>query len=363
MRLLFFGTYDAAVHPRVQVLKEGFVALGDEVVEANVPVRVSTWRRVELLRRPWKALALLPRLAAGWLRLAIRARRLGPVDAVIVGYLGHFDIHIARLLFPRTRRALDHLISGEETALDRGAPSTALRLALRTIDRAAVRAADVPFVDTDEHLALLPDSARRRAEVVAVGAPAAWGDTTPADDQAAVLRVVYFGLFTPLHGTPVIAEAISLLAGNPLVRFTMVGLGQELESARELAAANHDVTWIDWVAAESLPLVVADHHVCLGIFGTGPKAQRVVPNKVFQGARAGCAVITSDTPPQRRAMGDGALYVPAGDAKSLAETISSLAVDRVRLDAARRQAVAAADRFGPADIVVGLRDRLLRSTP
>ena len=58
---------------------------------------------------------------------------------------------------------------------------------------------------------------------------------------------------------------------------------------------------------------MARHDVCLGIFGTGPKALRVVPNKVFQGAAAGCALVTSDTPPQRRLLGDAAVLVPPGD--------------------------------------------------
>ena len=32
-RVLFFGTYDSTIYPRVAVLREGFEALGDEVVE------------------------------------------------------------------------------------------------------------------------------------------------------------------------------------------------------------------------------------------------------------------------------------------------------------------------------------------
>ena len=54
--------------------------------------------------------------------------------------------------------------------------------------------------------------------------------------------------------------------------------------------------WIDWVDADELPGVVAEHDVCLGIFGTTDKAPRVVPNKVYQGVASGCAVVTSDTP-------------------------------------------------------------------
>ena len=52
-----------------------------------------------------------------------------------------------------------------------GGPRQAL---LRMIDAAALRAADIVVVDTDEHLAALPARHRPRAVVVAVGAPTAW---------------------------------------------------------------------------------------------------------------------------------------------------------------------------------------------
>jgi glycosyltransferase involved in cell wall biosynthesis len=118
------------------------------------------------------------------------------------------------------------------------------------------------------------------------------------------------------------------------------------------------------VAPAELPAVVAGHDVCLGIFGTGPKAARVVPNKVFQGAAAGCALVTSDTAPQRRVLGEAAVYVPPGDAQALARTLRSLAEDRPRLAAARAAARRLAiDHFTPAQVVGPLHDRLLAVVP
>jgi len=52
-----------------------------------------------MLAKPWKVGGLVARLASRWLGLATRARRLGRPDAVVVGYLGHFDVHLARLLY------------------------------------------------------------------------------------------------------------------------------------------------------------------------------------------------------------------------------------------------------------------------
>jgi glycosyltransferase involved in cell wall biosynthesis len=357
-RVLFFGTYDARKYARVQVLQEGFAALGDEVLECNVPLRLDTAARVRMLRRPWTVPLLALKLAFCWVRLIARARRCRGVDLVVVGYMGHFDVHLARLLWPRTPVALDHLVSAGDTALDRGASSGWLVRLLERLDRAAVNAAHFPCVDTPEHRERVGLPARSRAVVVPVGAAKAWF-YPPARHAADRLRVVFFGSFTPLQGAPVIGEALRLLADDPRFAVTIVGRGQDYDATRTAAGGAGNVEWIDWVEPEQLPYRVACHDVCLGIFGTGPKALRVVPNKVFQGAAAGTAIVTSDTPPQRQELGDAAVFVPAGDAAGLAAELRELADDRDRLWELRRAAFGRAnERFHPAAIIEALNVRL-----
>lgn len=358
-----FGTYDTDSHPRVGILAEGLRAHGLEVQECNAPLGLDTAARVAMLAQPWRVPLLLLRLARCWWRLARTARRLPRPDAVVVGYLGHFDVHLARLLFRGAPIVLDHLIGASDTARDRQLSGGFRQLLLRAIDAGALRAADFIVVDTEEHRDVLPPNALGRAVVVPVGAPTSWFAAQPADSRADAdtdgpLRAVFFGLYTPLQGAPVIGEALALLADAPL-QLTMVGHGQDEAETRRVAAANPAIRWIDWVPAAELPALVAGHDVCLGIFGTGPKALRVVPNKVFQGAAAGCAVVTSDTAPQRREFGDAALLVPPGDPKALAEALLGLVRNPDELarfkDAARR---AAADRFSPASVVQPLVRRL-----
>jgi len=362
---LVFGTYDVHRHPRVGVLIEGLRAAGDDVVEANAPMALSTAGRVALVRQPWRLPGFGVQLARCWWRLARQvrtARRAAGYrrpDAVLVGYLGHFDVRLARRLFRGTPIVLDQLVSAAGTARDRGlsgtgGPKAAL---MRAIDDGALRRADVILVDTAENLAGLPPAARDRAVVVPVGAGAAWfqAGAAPADR----LRVIFVGLFTPLHGTPALGAALGLLAGDDRIEVTMVGTGQDYPRCRQAAGANPRVTWLDWVDAAELPALVARHHVALGIFGTTPKAGKVVPTKVFQGAAAGCAIVTSDTAPQRAELADAALYVPAGDAGALAEALRELAADPARLAGLRSAAAArAADAFAPASVVAPLRARL-----
>lgn len=404
MRILGFGTYDAAAHPRVAVLLDGLRARGHRVVERDVPLGLTTAQRVAMLRRPWLLPGLAARLASRWGRLAGASgafRGAASPDVVLVGYLGHFDVLLARALWPRRPGApvlvLDHLIFAAGTAVDRGAGEGLRTRALRGLDRAALSAADVVVLDTDEHLAVLravaPDLARRGV-VAPVGATREWFDARPAaphpprvsDDARfdrrrtahsrapslthglradhgagdAPLRIVFYGLFTPLQGTPAIARALRELDRRGVrADVTLIGGGQDAEEvARILGDGPGDAVRIDrreWVDAADLPALVAAHDVCLGILGTTAKALAVVPNKVYQGAAAGCAVVTSDTAPQRRAFGDAALLVPPGDHGALADALERLAGDRDRLAAVRAACARAADeRFSPWGVTAEL---------
>jgi glycosyltransferase involved in cell wall biosynthesis len=368
MRTIIFGTYDTAMHPRIATIAEGLAARGFDVTECNIPLGLTTADRVDMLAKPWKAGGLVARLASRWFGLAAKARGLGRPDAVVVGYLGHFDVHLARLLYRRGRvpLVLDHLISAANTAKDRRLDGGLKTKVLRLIDAAALSAADIVVVDTEEHREIVPEKYQSKVVVVPVGAPAPWHEAAvePSADFSGPLKVVFYGLYTPLQGTPVIGAALGRIAGAP-VEVTMIGRGQDEAATKQAAAANTSVRWLDWVPAAELPALVASHDVCLGIFGTGDKALRVVPNKVFQGAAAGCAVVTSDTAPQRRVLGpvpqeSGAVLVPPGDPAALADALLRLADDREALLKLRHAAhQLAAERFTPEQVVGPLADRLV----
>ena len=386
--IVAFGTYDAARHPRVGILVAGLRAHGYRVDELNRPLGFSTAERVQMLRRPWRLPLLVLRLLTCWLALIrddVGHRRThGAPDALLVGYLGHFDVVLARLLHPRTPVILDHLVFAADTATDRGARGLRVRL-LHGLDRLALACADVVVLDTDEHRELLPPPSRRRraslnasrqpaisgiqrrstpgrAVVVPVGAPDTWFPPPRHGGVPEPLRVVFFGLFTPLQGAVTIARALAdalpraAAQGRPITA-TLAGTGQDHAAARAALADTPGITWHDWVEPDELPGLVAEHDVCLGILGTTAKALRVIPNKVFQGLAAGCVVVTSDTPPQRRLLGEHLELVPPGDATALADRLLTL-TDPAALAAARTRAHAGRDAVRPAAVVGPLLDAL-----
>jgi glycosyltransferase involved in cell wall biosynthesis len=366
-RILGFGSYDVASHPRILVLFEGLRACGDEVVELNAPLGIGTAGRVAALKDPLKAARFVVTVLRRWATLAkgsFRFRGRNAPDYVLVGYLGHFDVLLARALFPRTKILLDMLVFAEDTAKDRRAGGRFKNVVLRLIDHNAMRAADTVIIDTPGEITLVPQGFKDRTVVVPVGASNEWFEAGRGrlDFKGGFERepsIVFFGLFTPLQGTRVIAEALRRIDEDGVcAQVTLVGDGQDAPLCRQLLKGlkgNIKLTWHKWMPPSELIKLVGSHDICLGIFGDDSKARRVVPNKVYQGMAAGCAVVTSDTVVQRKMLGDAAHYVPAGDSEALAETLETLISMPDLLSAAKREAYArAVEAFRPSEIAESL---------
>ncbi|OCA95242.1 hypothetical protein ACU21_04615 [Actinobaculum suis] len=371
MRVLGFGTYDVSSHPRVGIILRGLAEHGATVRELNVPLGIGTAGRVDALRNPLAAARFGGRLASCWGRLARQARRFRGAwrpDAVVVGYLGHFDVLLARRLFPHSTIVLDHLIFARDTAADRQLDGGLKNTALGALDTAALRSADIIVLDTPQHRAMVPTELRERAVVVPVGAPeeyfaARQQRRTSADIAARPPRIVFYGLYTPLQGAPHIARALALLGeAGYKAEVTMIGDGQErgeTESILGAGVGDVRVTWENWVDAAELPAVIARHDINLGIFGTSAKALRVVPNKVYQGMAAGLATVTSDTVPQREILGEACLYAQPGNSEAIAEALAELLDSPQVLQDMQLAASQLADKtFHPANVATPLARRL-----
>jgi glycosyltransferase involved in cell wall biosynthesis len=315
VRVLYFGTYEQRYPRNAQVIS-CLRRAGVEVVERHVPV----WESRE---HKWTAgLGIVPKLALAQARLF--RRPTVEADAVIVGYPGHFDLSAARRAAGGHPVVFNPLVSLVDTLVsDRGRfrPGSLPARVLATIDRRALRAADLVVTDTQanaDFMAELAGLPEQRFAVCFVGAEEnvfkpGWAPEEPA-------TAVFVGKLIPLHGLETILGAARFA---PELRFRVIGSGQ-LEYL--LASRSPNVEWVDWVDYELLPRELHRAGCALGIFGTSDKARRVIPNKAFQALACGVPLVTADTPAARELLTDGesALLVPPGDPEALADALQRL---------------------------------------
>lgn len=389
MRICYFGAYDRD-YCRNQILQRGIQLAGGDLVECHCAVWQT--RDKSQVRGLAGKLATLGRYARSRGELRRRYRDLPEHDAVVVGYLGHFDVRLAKKLAKGKPVILDAFLSLYETVVeDREmlGPSHPAARWLKRIERAAYQRADLVLLDTNAHIEYVAEEfglPREKFLRVLVGAddrlfapPEAWprgrrdgwphlSNSHSGTGQAAcptdTRRVLFYGKFIPLHGVEHIIRAADILRDEPDIRFTLIGTGQTYDDARALAtkldAAN--IGWVDWVEYEELPQHIAAADVCLGVFSPRGKALRVIPNKVFQALACGAKVITADTPAMRELpdMEDALALVPPGDPEALAEAIRQACASREPL---RRPP--GVDEFMPERLgqqVLEAAERLMRKT-
>ena len=315
MRVTYFGTYERAYPRNAQVISS-LRGAGVDVREEHVAV----W---DDLRESWRAgPARAVRLAAAEARLALR--RVGRADALVVGYPGHFDLPAARRVADGRPIVFNPLVSLADTLVgDRGRfrPGSLAARALERIDRYAFRAADLVVADTEAHARFLAQLAGRDVAVCFVGAEERL--FKPCWIPPARFDVLFVGKLIPLQGVETIVAAARLL---PEHAFRIVGTGQ---LGALLAGAPANVEHFPWLEYDRLPQAIAGAGCVLGIFGAGPKAQRVIPNKVFQALACAAPIVTADTPAARELLVDNenALLVRTADAEALATAIRRLAAD------------------------------------
>jgi glycosyltransferase involved in cell wall biosynthesis len=311
VKVLYFGTYDRASPRNTQVVS-CLRRAGVTVVERHRQV----WGRQNWSLGPGQMARVLR--AEGAL-----ARRRGDDDAdvVVVGYPGHFDIARGRPVVFNPLVSLHDTFVGDRARFGRRTPAG---FVLRGVDYGAFRTADLVVADTEAQAAFFRqtfDLRAGRVAVVLVGADEplfrpGWHPSEP-------FHVLFVGKLIPLHGLATILAAAELV---PELPFRIVGDGQLAELLDRRPA---NVEHVPWIPYRDLPEAYRAAGCALGIFGTGDKASRVIPNKVFQALACARPVVTGDTPAARELLTDDrdALLVPSGDPEALADAVRRVADD------------------------------------
>jgi glycosyltransferase involved in cell wall biosynthesis len=330
-RLMWMGTYESD-YPRTRVLLAGLRELGVDVIECHQPVWELTRHKAGKFLSPSRLPATAARFSGAWASLALKQRRLGPVDALVAGYPAQLDAPFAGTC-ARIRRVplvVDAMISLSDTLLgDRQRVGRLAGASLERLDRFAARRADLLITDTESHASYFAsrfDIPREKIGVVPVGAEPDLFPKSPAPSSE--IHALFYGKLSPLHGLETVLAA-ARMPGVPPVR--LIGDGQlrpwlDSELARDRPAGLERKSWVPY---EQLGSELASAAICLGIFGTSEKAQRVVPNKVYQAMAVGRPIITADTPGVREILTDGedVVLVPAGEPEPLAAALIRLGAD------------------------------------
>lgn len=338
MRVCYFGTYDAD-YVRNRVIIAGLRAQGVQVVECHVAL----WRETaDKVRQASRGL-LNPRLAWRFLRAYIELwrlyRQIGDYDVMVVGYAGHIDVFPARILTWLARKplALDLFLSLHETVTqDRGlvAEQSFFGKMLYVIEKVGCRLADRLFLDTEADIQyLMRKYGLPRSKFACIRVGADESVYFPIQDQEeSGFTAIYFGKFIPLHGIEHLVAAAKHLEIDAQIRMEFIGDGQTYEAMRALAdslEAKNIIWGPRWLEPEELRTRIGRATVCLGIFGTSDKAQRVIPTKAYVALAMGKPLITADSPAAREVFTSGkdAILCPAGSGQAIAQAVLALRRD------------------------------------
>ncbi len=343
MKVLYFGTYSKGEgYPRNNVIIKGLKKSGVEVIECHESLWKGPEEKMTGVKMGIGLLRFLPRFLSTYLLLIRKFFKIHSYDMIIVGYSGHFDIFLARLLtiFKRRPLVFDAFLSLYDTAvLDRKIVRKGSFKAgvLWWVDKVSCAISDLVLLDTNEHITYFVETFELPREkfcrIFACTENEFFNDDRDeVNEKNDGFGVLFFGTYIPLHGIHTIIKAAKLLDEHGDIHITLIGKGQLLLEMKRLAQklGVQNLTFQDnWVSPKELKGFIQNASVCLGIFGETGKTKRVIPLKVYGCLSQGKAVITGDTPAARELLTDRetAILVPLGDPSALANAILDLRKD------------------------------------
>lgn len=255
----------------------------------------------------------------------------------------------------RPRLFVDAFISLYDTVVvDRAlfSPGSLVARLLYRVERRAFACAERVIVDTAEngayYAALFELFPGKFVDVALCVPPLTPRQERSVDSGTQEFTCLFVGSLVPLHGIEHILDAAHSLREHREIRFVVIGDGQD-GTKLEAFFQEHGDCNLEWergmFPTEYIVERICASDLCLGIFGTSAKAQRVLPYKIYYYAALGKPFLTASTQCLERIC-DGEdeatfLCTCTGDQKdNLARRILALAEDReqlVRLGSVSRQ--------------------------
>lgn len=300
LRVVLFGCADLS-KPRVRLLLDGLKGQGHEIIFCHRDIW-SNHRDKSQINSLFNLSIIFVNWIGTLIYLTLKYMFIRKHDVVLVSYPGHADIWAARVVTWLKRKPLcwDAFLSAYNTIVtDRKMVSSTSLLGRITyfVDWAACRLSDHLFLDTPSHATYFEETFHlppNSVGSVQVGSEDAFKIVpTQSKHNNTTFKIVFYGQFIPLHGIPTILEALHQLE-NYDINLTLIGQGQLSQLVEDWLTTKKptNITHTPWIDYTQLPSVIASHHLGLGIFSSGEKADRVIPNKIYQMVALRLPIIT-----------------------------------------------------------------------
>lgn len=311
IKVCFFGTYDNQYSSN-KIILDGLHAAGVEVLEININTRITRLNKPKdlgisvLFQRVINKFKLVPLIIANF-------EKIKACDIIFVGYPGHFDLMFAIILSKIVGAKLVfypliilYITFTEDIKLlaKHSLRAKILKLFEKIIYTfPEIILADIPFQkNLFQKLYNIP---AKKIKNLPIGADEKIYQYAGQKKHKS-FNVVYYGLYSPIHGVEHIIRTASLLKHNSDIKFILVGRGQtydeNLKLAKDLKLKN--VTFYNNESEKDSLDILHSADVFLGFIGDSPTVHRVLPNKVYQGLALGRTVISADTAATRAVFTD-----------------------------------------------------------
>ena len=233
MRVCYFGTYESN-YPRNQILIKGLERNGVEVIQCHTPLWEISQDKTTGFSNILSKFKLLFRILYAYLQLIYTYFRINNYDVMIVGYPGHFDMFLAKILAVMKKKPVvfdaflslyDSMVC-DRKVVKQGSIKAKL---LHFVDKSACVLADLVLLDTNEHINYFCEEFRIKKDKfrrIFIGADDNNFAPIEKSNKDKNFLIVHYGKFIPLHGLKYIIEAAKILETHEEIKFELIGEGQ-----------------------------------------------------------------------------------------------------------------------------------------
>jgi glycosyltransferase involved in cell wall biosynthesis len=346
---------------------------GLDVIECHESLWNGIKERDDIISGGWKSPFFWVKLVGVYIRLLSKYLHLGAYDLMVVGYPGHLDVPIARILcwFKKRRLVWDFYISSVLVAKERKYSNRLSFSIIKMIESFSVKLPDLLLTLTPEYSDwVLETYSLQNKKVVEIPLSADEVLFEPRgnkkNDNLHIFRCLYFGSFLPNHGVKYILGAANLLSKDGSIHFELVGKGPGYEECLKLAKQMNltNVTFSGWIPIKELTNKIASSDVCLGTFGDAIHTRLTIQNKVLEALSMAKPVITGNSPIIRRVFDHGVhlAICERKNSKAIADAILKLQSNPEMLNILQHEGHQRYQEFFSNHVVGDLFSKILNTT-